>query len=101
MKKMNDQNPRPNTPRKIQRIPAPRSPDAARARAVSHLAVSKWSVDGSGSSVAAGIEHVDEGACGIFASKPQEYLLQPLRPGLRAREQLRHRPFRPNHAALN
>src|SRR4051812_1027875 len=118
---MKDQNPRPKMPRKIQRIVLPRSPDAARARAVRSFGMSRCPVDGSGSRSAGAardtscamidcaivgtralcVEDVDERAGGVLAREPQKDLLEAFRTRMRARAQLRHRAEGADDAALN
>src|SRR3982750_624556 len=116
---MNDQNPKPKMPRKIQRIVLPRSPDAARARAVRSFGMSRCPVDGSGSRSAGaardtfsamidcaivGLAATRRGrrrARGVLARETQEDLLEAFSARVRARAQLRHRAERADDAALN
>src|SRR4051812_28155243 len=126
---MKDQNPKPKSARKIQRIVFPRSPETARARAVRIFGMSRCAVDGSASTTelltlarspgtncrsarfapadgsrsksnGSGVEDIDQGPRGVLAGESQENLLQPFGSGLRARSQLRHRAKRANHAGL-
>src|SRR5690348_10799325 len=108
---MNAQNPSPNNARKNHRIAFPRSPDAARARAVRNFGTSKWSVEGSGSAASISplrspisrlsVEDIHQRSRGVLARQPEEDLLQALRAGLGARPQVGHRTARANLAGLN
>src|SRR6185437_6509909 len=101
---MNVQNPNPSSPSTANRKPWPRSFDAARARAVSHLGLRRWAVDGSGrwpaavpattgaaAAIASGIQHVHQRASGVVTGEPQENLLQTRKPRLGVRAKLLHR----------
>src|SRR5687767_2752163 len=82
---MNAQKMNPRPPRTAVRATRPRSPERARARAVSHLGRSRWrrlgfgspAAPGSRPATASGIQDLDQLAGRVVPGEPQEDLLEP------------------------
>src|SRR3954469_5148948 len=112
---MTDQNISPNTPRSVHRAARPRSPAAARARAVRYFGTSKCHSDGLGSGAstatelrsaaasrrASSVEDIHELPCSILTGQSEEDLLEAARARLRPSAQLVHGAARAHLSALD
>src|SRR5678816_377581 len=110
---MNAQKPMPKMARNTQRIALPRSPDAARARAVRYFGTSRCSIDGSGSffpgstgapsasASRSGVEDIDQRAGSVLARETKEDVFQSGVARFGVGAQLGHRAQGANLSTLN